>query len=74
LVTQTSLVTIARTTRRWVKKCIEDRDASMSSSWHGGKGDAPRKGADRKAYEENWERIFGKKDKDKDTKEEKKDK
>jgi len=46
----------------------------MSSSWHGGKGDAPRKGADRKAYEENWERIFGKKDKDKDTKEEKKDK
>jgi hypothetical protein len=46
----------------------------MSSSWHGGKGDAPRKGADRKAYEDNWERIFGKKDKDKDTKEEKKDK
>ena len=35
------------------------------SSWHGGKGDAPRKGADRKAYEDNWERIFGKKNKTK---------
>jgi len=33
------------------------------SSWHGGKGSAPRKGADQKAYEDNWERIFGKKEK-----------
>ena len=32
------------------------------SAWHGGKGSAPRKGADRRAYEDNWERIFGKKD------------
>ena len=35
------------------------------SKWHGGKGSAPRKGADRKAYENNWERIFGKKDQEK---------
>lgn len=25
-----------------------------------GKGSAPRKGADQKAYEDNWEKIFGK--------------
>jgi hypothetical protein len=74
LVAQTLLVTIARTIKRWARKSIADKESSMSSSWHGGKGDAPRKGADRKAYEDNWERIFGKKDKDKDTKEEKKDK
>jgi hypothetical protein len=35
------------------------------SSWHGGKGSAPRKGADQKAYEDNWERIFGNKNKTK---------
>jgi len=35
------------------------------SSWHGGKGSAPRKGADQKAYEDNWERIFGNKNKEK---------
>ena len=35
------------------------------SAWHGGKGSAPRKGADRKSYEDNWERIFGKKDSEK---------
>ena len=29
-----------------------------------GKGSAPRKGANQKAYEDNWEKIFGKKDKD----------
>lgn len=28
----------------------------------GGKGDAPRKQQDQKAYEEGWERIFKKKD------------
>jgi hypothetical protein len=33
----------------------------MSNRWHGGKGDAPRKSADRKAYEDGWDRIFGKK-------------
>lgn len=27
-----------------------------------GKGSAPRKGANQKAYEANWESIFGKKD------------
>lgn len=31
------------------------------SSWHGGKGSAPRKGRDDKAYAENWEKIFGSK-------------
>jgi hypothetical protein len=35
------------------------------SAWHGGKGSAPRKGADQKAYEDNWERIFGNKNKEK---------
>lgn len=29
----------------------------------GGKGDAPRKQQDQKAYEEGWERIFRKKEK-----------
>lgn len=28
----------------------------------GGKGDAPRKQQDQKAYEEGWDRIFKKKD------------
>lgn len=32
----------------------------MSGQWHGGKGDSPRKQSDRKAYEDGWERIFGK--------------
>lgn len=27
----------------------------------GGKGDAPRKGADQSKYAENWEKIFDKK-------------
>ena len=30
----------------------------------GGKGDAPRKQQDQKAYEEGWERIFRRKDSD----------
>lgn len=34
----------------------------MSNKWHGGKGDKPRK-VDHKKFSENWERIFGKKDK-----------
>ena len=33
-----------------------------------GKGSAPRKGADQKTYEDNWEKIFGKKDKPKEEK------
>ena len=32
----------------------------MSTAWHGGKGSAPRKNADQKAYENGYERIFGK--------------
>ena len=31
----------------------------MSNQWHGGKGSAPRKGANNKQYEDNWEKIFG---------------
>jgi len=68
------LDTTVRTIRRWARKSIADKEDSMSSSWHGGKGDAPRKGADRKAYEDGWDRIFGKKDSEKAKKEEKKDK
>lgn len=36
----------------------------------GGKGDAPRKQQDQKAYEEGWERIFKKKPKEKPIKDE----
>jgi len=32
----------------------------MSTAWHGGKGSAPRKNNDQKAYENGYERIFGK--------------
>ena len=35
------------------------------SQWHGGKGDAPRKQQDQKAYEEGWDRIFKNKPKEK---------
>lgn len=34
----------------------------MSGKWQGGKGSDPRPIEDRKKYEENWERIFGKKE------------
>ena len=37
-----------------------------------GKGSAPGKGANQKAYEDNWEKIFGKKDKDQKEYEERK--
>lgn len=33
----------------------------MSDKWHGGKGSRYRK-VDQKAYNDNWERVFGKKD------------
>ena len=33
----------------------------VSKKWHGGKGSAMRPG-DSQAYEEGWERIFGKKE------------
>lgn len=31
------------------------------SQWHGGKGSTPRK-VDKKKFDENWDRIFGKKE------------
>tara|TARA_R110000803_G_scaffold209027_1_gene278178 strand:+ start:977 stop:1174 length:198 start_codon:yes stop_codon:yes gene_type:complete len=34
----------------------------MTKQWHGGKGSAPRKNDNKKAYEDNWDRIFGNKD------------
>lgn len=34
----------------------------MTDKWHGGKGDRPRKASNQKAYSDNYERIFGKKD------------
>jgi hypothetical protein len=36
----------------------------------GGKGDAPRKQQNQKAYDDGWDRIFGKKPKEKPIKEE----
>ena len=33
----------------------------MSGRWHGGKGSQYRK-VDQQKYNENWERVFGKKD------------
>tara|TARA_R110002020_G_scaffold260238_1_gene474468 strand:+ start:676 stop:828 length:153 start_codon:yes stop_codon:yes gene_type:complete len=39
----------------------------MSNQWHGGKGSAPRKSNDQKTYEDNWEKIFGNKDKASET-------
>ena len=39
----------------------------MSDTNHGGKGDKPRPIPDPKKFEENWDKIFGKKPK-KDTK------
>lgn len=33
----------------------------MSGKWQGGKGSDPRPITDRKKFEENWDRIFGKK-------------
>ena len=35
----------------------------MSGKWIGGKGDTPRPIKDRKKFAENWDKIFGKKDK-----------
>lgn len=42
----------------------EEKDTSSSrSAWHGGKGSITRKGSDQKAYSDNWDKIFGNKDK-----------
>jgi hypothetical protein len=32
----------------------------MTDKWHGGKGDRLRKGSNQKAYSDNYDRIFGK--------------
>jgi hypothetical protein len=36
----------------------------MSGKWHGGKGDARRKGANDRKYRAGWERIFSQKNTD----------
>ncbi len=41
-----------------------------NSGREAGKGDAPRKQQDQKAYEEGWDRIFGSRKKEKPIKEE----
>jgi len=35
----------------------------MSDKWHGGKGSKTRPVADQKKFDDNWDKIFGKKDK-----------
>lgn len=36
----------------------------MTGQWHGGKGSRPRKqSVDNETFDNNWDRIFGKKDK-----------
>jgi hypothetical protein len=37
----------------------------MGKEWHGGKGSAQRTALDQKKFEDNWDKIFGKKEKDK---------
>jgi len=44
-----------------------------SNQWHGGKG-SKRRNSNDKAYADNWDLIFGKKDKKTDKKEVKTDK
>ena len=43
--------------------CYNTQRMTMTNQWHGGKGSAPRKNNDQKTYEDNWEKIFGKKKK-----------
>ena len=43
--------------------CYNIQRMTMSNQWHGGKGSAPRKNDDKQAYADNWDIIFGKKDK-----------
>ena len=40
----------------------------MSKEWAGGKGSKPRPINDRKKFEENWDKIFGNKDKNNEPK------
>lgn len=35
----------------------------MSGKWHGGKGSTPRPIENKKKFDENWDRIFKKKEK-----------
>ncbi len=35
----------------------------MSNQWHGGKGSKPRPVKDQQQFENNWDRIFGSKEK-----------
>lgn len=35
------------------------------SNWHGGKGSTPRTDTNSKQYQDNWDKIFGKKPKEK---------
>ena len=35
----------------------------VSGQWEGGKGSKPRPMEDRKKFEDNWDKIFGKKEK-----------
>lgn len=37
----------------------------MAGKWHGGKGSKPRPVKDQQKFEDNWEKIFGKKTKEK---------
>jgi len=37
---------------------------SSKGNWHGGKGSLERKGFNKTAYDDGWERIFGKNKKD----------
>ena len=34
----------------------------MSDKWHGGKGSKTRPVTDQKKFDDNWDKIFGKKD------------
>ncbi len=36
----------------------------MSNQWHGGKGSKPRPVKDQQQFENNWDRIFGPKEKE----------
>ena len=42
------------------------RYKNSSGNWHGGKGSAPRVNTNSQQYQDNWDKIFGKKDQDKD--------
>jgi len=39
-----------------------------NSNWHGGKGSTPRTNTNSKEYQDNWDKIFGKKPKVKEPK------